>query len=191
VRYAVRNEYAQRAVDVISRRTRLSFLNAQAALDVLPRVVDIMAEELGWRRARKREEIERAVEFLATMGLAPGAGAILLESAPNSMLERLIYALWRPGTAPGAKVSAVYSRAQFEAGEVDALRDVYLRRARAVAGQDTRLSKSEVIDLLRETPGYEDVSVKDYEYVLDEAGFRGKDQIDFDEFVEVTSLIYS
>lgn len=38
VRYAVRHEYAQTAVDVISRRTRLAFLNAQAALESLPKV---------------------------------------------------------------------------------------------------------------------------------------------------------
>ena len=53
VRYAVRHEYAQTAVDVLARRTRLSFLNAQAALEALPRVVDIMAHELGWDRRRQ------------------------------------------------------------------------------------------------------------------------------------------
>jgi len=43
VRYAVRHEYAQTPVDVISRRLRLSFLNAQAALDSLPRIIEIMS----------------------------------------------------------------------------------------------------------------------------------------------------
>lgn len=56
VRYAVRHEYAQTAVDVLARRTRLAFLNAQAALEALPRVIDIMAEELGWDR--KRQDVE-------------------------------------------------------------------------------------------------------------------------------------
>ncbi|KAG9241622.1 mitochondrial putative glycerol-3-phosphate dehydrogenase [Calycina marina] len=56
VRYAVRHEYAQTAVDVIARRTRLSFLNAQAALEALPKVIDIMATELSWDSKRKEVE---------------------------------------------------------------------------------------------------------------------------------------
>lgn len=53
VRYAVRHEYAQTAVDVLARRTRLAFLNAQAALEALPKVIDIMAGELKWDNKRK------------------------------------------------------------------------------------------------------------------------------------------
>jgi len=53
VRYAVR-EYAATAVDVIARRTRLAFLNAQAAEESLPMIVDIMAEELKWSKAEKQ-----------------------------------------------------------------------------------------------------------------------------------------
>jgi glycerol-3-phosphate dehydrogenase len=56
VRYAVRHEYAQTAVDVLARRTRLSFLNAQAALEALPRVIDIMSGELNWDSKRKDHE---------------------------------------------------------------------------------------------------------------------------------------
>ena len=69
VRYAVRHEFAQRAVDVIARRTRLSFLNAQAALEALPRVIDLMAEELTWDSKRKDVEWKESVKFLASMGL--------------------------------------------------------------------------------------------------------------------------
>lgn len=46
--WAVRVEYARRALDVIARRTRLAFLNVQAAAEVLPKVVEIMGRELGW-----------------------------------------------------------------------------------------------------------------------------------------------
>ena len=56
VRYAVRHEYAQTAVDVLARRTRLAFLNAQAALEALPKVIDIMGSELGWDSKRKDRE---------------------------------------------------------------------------------------------------------------------------------------
>ncbi|EXJ54485.1 glycerol-3-phosphate dehydrogenase [Cladophialophora yegresii CBS 114405] len=69
VRYAVRSEYAQTAVDVLARRTRLSFLNAQAALHALPKVIDIMAEELSWSKQRKEAEWRDTVQFLASMGL--------------------------------------------------------------------------------------------------------------------------
>ncbi|KAF9261655.1 DAO-domain-containing protein [Marasmius fiardii PR-910] len=69
VRYAVNNEYAQHATDVLARRTRLSFLNVNAALEALPLVVDIMAQELGWSYRRKRDEIRQAVQFFESMGL--------------------------------------------------------------------------------------------------------------------------
>ena len=69
VRYAVRHEFAQRSVDVIARRTRLAFLNAQAALEALPRVIDLMAEELKWDNKRKDLEWKESLAFLASMGL--------------------------------------------------------------------------------------------------------------------------
>ncbi|WEW55635.1 mitochondrial glycerol-3-phosphate dehydrogenase [Emydomyces testavorans] len=69
IRYAVRREYAQTAVDVLARRTRLAFLNARAALEALPTVVDVMAEELNWDERRKDLEWDEAVKFLMSMGL--------------------------------------------------------------------------------------------------------------------------
>jgi glycerol-3-phosphate dehydrogenase len=44
-------------------------LNAQASLEALPRVIDIMATELNWSHSRKKEEWKTAVEYLKTMGL--------------------------------------------------------------------------------------------------------------------------
>lgn len=52
VRYGVR-EYARTAVDMIARRIRLAFLNVEAAQEALPRVIDIMAEELQWDKKEK------------------------------------------------------------------------------------------------------------------------------------------
>ena len=69
VRFAVRSEYAQTAVDVLARRTRLSFLNAQAALQALPRVIDIMGQELKWSKQRRESEWTDSVRFLESMGL--------------------------------------------------------------------------------------------------------------------------
>jgi glycerol-3-phosphate dehydrogenase len=69
IRYAVRHEYAQTAVDVLARRTRLAFLNAQAALEALPKVIDLMAEELKWNKKRQDKEFKDGIAFLASMGL--------------------------------------------------------------------------------------------------------------------------
>ncbi len=43
--WAVRNEMAQTVEDVLARRTRALFLNAQAAIEIVPQVAEIMAEE--------------------------------------------------------------------------------------------------------------------------------------------------
>lgn len=72
IRYAVRHEYAQTPVDVLARRTRLAFLNAQAALEALPNVIDVMGEELGWDSKRREREWKDSVEFLKSMGLPEG-----------------------------------------------------------------------------------------------------------------------
>ncbi|XP_026874269.2 glycerol-3-phosphate dehydrogenase, mitochondrial isoform X1 [Electrophorus electricus] len=61
--YAIK-EYACTAIDVIARRTRLGFLNVQAADEALPRVVEIMAKHLGWSEQKKKEELEAAKIFL-------------------------------------------------------------------------------------------------------------------------------
>ncbi|KAM4626424.1 glycerol-3-phosphate dehydrogenase, mitochondrial [Discoglossus pictus] len=63
IKYALR-EYACTAVDVISRRTRLAFLNVQAAEEALPRIVDIMGKELNWNEQKRKEELETAKKFL-------------------------------------------------------------------------------------------------------------------------------
>ncbi|NXM49102.1 GPDM protein, partial [Gymnorhina tibicen] len=57
-------EYARTAVDMISRRTRLAFLNVQAADEALPRIVDIMGKELNWCEQKKKEQLETAKTFL-------------------------------------------------------------------------------------------------------------------------------
>ncbi|CAG8756835.1 27424_t:CDS:2, partial [Racocetra persica] len=69
VTYAVRREYACTLVDVIARRTRLAFLDVQAALESLPHIIEIMSKELGWSSERQKREYNQAVEFLVTMGL--------------------------------------------------------------------------------------------------------------------------
>ena len=93
IRYAIRHEYAQTAIDVLARRTRLAFLNAQAALHALPYVVDIMSDELGWTRAERRRQVSVAVAYFETMGLAPAEAAADAEKrereAVHDVLKKL------------------------------------------------------------------------------------------------------
>ncbi|XP_060158411.1 glycerol-3-phosphate dehydrogenase, mitochondrial isoform X3 [Globicephala melas] len=63
VKYGIK-EYACTAVDMISRRTRLAFLNVQAAEEALPRIVELMGRELSWGDSKKKEELETARKFL-------------------------------------------------------------------------------------------------------------------------------
>lgn len=51
--WAVR-EYACTTVDILARRTRLAFVNVHAAVEALPRIVQIMASELGWDETRQK-----------------------------------------------------------------------------------------------------------------------------------------
>ncbi|KAG6050968.1 hypothetical protein E4U39_002708 [Claviceps sp. Clav50 group G5] len=69
LRHAVRSEAACTAADVISRRTRLAFLDVHAALGALPRVIDVLGEELEWTEARKKAEWTETMSFLRSMGL--------------------------------------------------------------------------------------------------------------------------
>lgn len=70
VTWACRREYACTAVDVIARRTRLSFLNAEASLEALPKVIDIMAREHKWSSREKERQFKAATTFLQSMGLS-------------------------------------------------------------------------------------------------------------------------
>ena len=71
VRYATRVEYAAKVSDFIARRSRMSFLNTEATIEALPRVIDIMGEELNWNESRRQSEFEEGIEFLASMGVSP------------------------------------------------------------------------------------------------------------------------
>lgn len=64
VRYSIKYEYAQTAVDVLARRMRLAFLNAKAALEATPKVIDIMASELNWDNYRKDAEWKDGIVIL-------------------------------------------------------------------------------------------------------------------------------
>ena len=181
VRYAVRHEYALTATDVISRRLRLSFLNAQAALEALPRIIDIMADELNWNAARRQQEMMHTARFLRSMGLPPSADV----SAPARTSQRWYdWAYRMVGTTASTNS---HGRAQFEAGEADSLREAFLERSRDTAG---RLAKPAILELLQGIPAYASIRGKEFEYVFEETGLAKQNDVDVDEFVEVraTSL---
>ena len=68
VRWAARFEMARTVEDVLARRTRWLFLNAQEAVDAAPQVLSILAEELGrdvlWQTRQIAEFRETARAFL-------------------------------------------------------------------------------------------------------------------------------
>ena len=62
--YAVRFELAQRVIDILARRTHLAIVDTRAAQQAIPRVVELMAAELGWNQKRCNEEKERTTLLL-------------------------------------------------------------------------------------------------------------------------------
>ena len=62
--YAARHEFAERACDVLTRRLPLALLNTAAARLVLPRVIALMAGELGWNQERCGQELEIGLQRL-------------------------------------------------------------------------------------------------------------------------------
>lgn len=64
--YCARNEYCESAVDFIARRSRLAFLDTDAAGRALPRVVEILANEHNWDKSRGKRELQNAKAFLET-----------------------------------------------------------------------------------------------------------------------------
>lgn len=122
VRYAVRHEYAQTAVDVLARRTRLAFLNAQAALEALPKVIDIMAVELKWNSKRKDVEWRDTVAFLESMGLPKSklsATRKQVESGTLSFRDSIEYKMYSRHDQPNDELeSDLKGNPGFKAGSL-------------------------------------------------------------------------
>lgn len=62
--HAARAEMAHTTVDVLARRTRLGFLDRDAAIEAVPRVVELLAAEFAWDEARAAEDKADAVAYL-------------------------------------------------------------------------------------------------------------------------------
>jgi glycerol-3-phosphate dehydrogenase len=62
--YAARNELADRVIDVLARRMPLALLDTAAAKQAAPRILELMAAELGWDEARCEAERQWTQERL-------------------------------------------------------------------------------------------------------------------------------
>ena len=66
VAHAARREYCQTTCDFLARRSRLAFLDVDAAEAAIPAVTTTLARELGWGRRRSARETREAKRFLQT-----------------------------------------------------------------------------------------------------------------------------
>ncbi|MBW4487407.1 MAG: FAD-dependent oxidoreductase [Trichocoleus desertorum ATA4-8-CV12] len=62
--YGARYESARSASDMLSRRTRLSFLNSEAAQAALPRVLELLGHTLHWNQAQKQADLDYCMDYL-------------------------------------------------------------------------------------------------------------------------------
>jgi glycerol-3-phosphate dehydrogenase len=60
--WAVRHEMARTVEDVLARRTRALFIDAQAAMEAAPAVADLLARELNRSEAWKKKDLEQFFE---------------------------------------------------------------------------------------------------------------------------------
>lgn len=64
IAYAIKEELVEKPNDVICRRIPLAFLDKQTARDILPEVIQVMAQEKKWSQKRIEEETEEALKGL-------------------------------------------------------------------------------------------------------------------------------
>jgi len=170
IKFAVRKEYAETAVDVLARRTRLAFVNAQAALDALPRVIDIMADELKWSKARKKEEYDNGAKFLEFMGLPAAHHRVHYPIDPS-----------KPLAAP-LQSPETYQRAAFRPEEMTEFSKAW---SAVDANSDGTLNESKfykVLSSLSIDPKAEDVQKIIKELKIPSRGF-----VEYNEFLEIIS----
>lgn len=71
VRRAVTDEWARSVEDVLARRTRSLFLNADVAMEMAPKVASLMAGELGWDENRQQSEVEAFLQVAKMYSVHP------------------------------------------------------------------------------------------------------------------------
>lgn len=104
--FSIRNEYAVTCIDILARRTRISFLNCKAALQALPQIIAIMARELDWKPERRAHELENAIQFLDSMGFSLTRAFETAASGSQSEVSQVEKHLPFDATFPTAKVAS-------------------------------------------------------------------------------------
>ncbi|KIM23464.1 hypothetical protein M408DRAFT_11495 [Serendipita vermifera MAFF 305830] len=188
------------AIDFLARRSRLTFLNSNAALDALPRVVEIMGDELGWSKARRNKEIRDAEIFMESMGVPFGSRRYRV-----GWREWIgAWAVWAGRIARGANGAALddeviagavrhtasISRAQFEPGEIDRLKASFSRRTPAPsASKETKwLSQEDVKALVTEKVSLGWLTETDVDGVINEVT-KGREVVSQEEFIHVCATL--
>jgi glycerol-3-phosphate dehydrogenase len=173
-RYAVRHEYALHASDFVGRRTRLSFLNVQATLEALPRIIEIMGEELKWDAATKRKEFDLAIQYLKSMGL-PESTKLTLDDVVKRDGKIGVFGLRHKEGA------AVYARSAFSPKELQRIKEQF---ASLDFDQDEVITRDDLVAAMKNM-GY-DADVAAADLILAEVDFSRKGQINFEDFLDVS-----
>ena len=103
--WVARHEMARTVEDVLARRTRALFLNAQAALDMAPRVADLLARELHqdehWRAEQLRRFADTAQNYLSARTPKTGQPEGVSFAAVEPRTTRLpASVMWLSGLPP-------------------------------------------------------------------------------------------
>ncbi len=64
--FAVEQEYAVTAVDVMARRLGLAFIDVASARVASPRVVEIMGKHMAWTHSKQMSELSKLYAFIDT-----------------------------------------------------------------------------------------------------------------------------
>ena len=156
-----------------------------------------MADELGWSYRERKKQISEAFQFLGSMGLPTTfmTTAFIPEPEPRGMMEHIERALWKAGTSivhvfgfSTIESQKVYGRSKFEGGEVVALRNAFISNAHGGAVGELKVKTGDILEVLKDVAGYSEITKKELNYVLDEAGLKGQgEEVDLDQFIEVSS----
>ena len=189
VRYTVHNEYAVTAVDFLARRSRLTFLNAQIALDVLPKVVEIMAQELQWSAKRQRQEIIDTERFMESMGVPLGSRPSLADQAGVS--NKWAWSKWAGGWSSADPFKTAVrrvqlSRAHFEPGEVELLKAAWASNA----GDGRKINRESAREVVLEKLDVPGLTGSEVDEVVANV-VKDREGVDQEEFLRVCLLFDS
>ena len=68
IAYACQHEMATSLIDMLTLRTRLAYLDSNAAAEIAPKVANLMGNALGWSKKHKNEELKGALEVIGSFG---------------------------------------------------------------------------------------------------------------------------